>query len=111
MCLSSLVIVSQAASEDVLASLRELEDVLSEASTLERPEAQALSSSLHQEALYYLNMYGTHLALVSFHMRHEHLAEALTHLLSKVRGSRATPGVALRDLGPEHETQYIKGLK
>ncbi|KAM9340967.1 zinc finger FYVE domain-containing protein 26 [Symphorus nematophorus] len=69
--------------EDILASLRELEDALSEAGPVDRPEAQTTSSNLHQECLYYLNAYGTHLALISFYMRHDCMMEALTYLLNK----------------------------
>ncbi|XP_029982632.1 zinc finger FYVE domain-containing protein 26 isoform X2 [Sphaeramia orbicularis] len=69
--------------EDILASLRELEDALCEASPVERPEGQSPSSILHQECLYYLNTYGTHLALISFYMRHDCMMEALTYLLNK----------------------------
>ncbi|XP_070834596.1 zinc finger FYVE domain-containing protein 26 isoform X2 [Chaetodon trifascialis] len=69
--------------EDILASLRELEDALSEAAPVDRPEGQTPSSNLHQECLYYLNTYGTHLALISFHMRHDCMTEALTYLLNK----------------------------
>ncbi|XP_040916541.1 zinc finger FYVE domain-containing protein 26 isoform X2 [Toxotes jaculatrix] len=69
--------------EDILASLRELEDVLSDAGPFERPEGQTQTSNLHQECLYYLNTYGTHLALISFYMRHDCMTEALTYLLNK----------------------------
>ncbi|XP_041827427.1 zinc finger FYVE domain-containing protein 26 isoform X2 [Melanotaenia boesemani] len=69
--------------EDILASLQELEDALSEVSPVEKQEGPAQSSHLHQECLYYLNTYGTHLALVSFYMRHECMTEALTYLLNK----------------------------
>ncbi|XP_071354919.1 zinc finger FYVE domain-containing protein 26 isoform X2 [Trachinotus anak] len=69
--------------EDILASLRELEEVLSDAGPVERPEGQTQSSNLHQECLYYLNAYGTHLALISFYMRHDCMTEALTYLLNK----------------------------
>lgn len=76
----------QSSAEDILASLRELEDALCEAGPAERPDAQTQSSSsLHQECLYYLNTYGTHLALISFYMRHDCMLEALTYLLNKVR--------------------------
>lgn len=68
-----------------MASLRELEDALCEASPVERPEGQSHSSIHHQECLYYLNTYGTHLALISFYMRHDCMMEALTYLLNKVR--------------------------
>uniref|UniRef100_A0A3B4V2U8 Zinc finger FYVE domain-containing protein 26 n=1 Tax=Seriola dumerili TaxID=41447 RepID=A0A3B4V2U8_SERDU len=69
--------------EDILASLRELEDALSDAGPVERPEGQTQSGRLHQECLYYLNTYGTHLALICFHVRHDCMTEALTYLLNK----------------------------
>uniref|UniRef100_A0A3B3Y0T4 Zinc finger FYVE domain-containing protein 26 n=1 Tax=Poecilia mexicana TaxID=48701 RepID=A0A3B3Y0T4_9TELE len=56
--------------EDILASLRELEDALNEVSPAERQDAPTQSSYLHQECLYYLKTYGPHLAVVSFYMRH-----------------------------------------
>uniref|UniRef100_A0A665W4P1 Zinc finger FYVE domain-containing protein 26 n=1 Tax=Echeneis naucrates TaxID=173247 RepID=A0A665W4P1_ECHNA len=69
--------------KDILASLRELEEALSDAGPVERPEAQTQSSILQQECLYYLNTYGTHLALISFYMRHDCVTEALKYLLNK----------------------------
>uniref|UniRef100_A0A8C3A898 Zinc finger FYVE domain-containing protein 26 n=1 Tax=Cyclopterus lumpus TaxID=8103 RepID=A0A8C3A898_CYCLU len=69
--------------EDILASLRELEDALCEAGPVERPEGQTQRSNLHQECLYYLNTYGTHMALINFYMRHDCVPEALTYLLNK----------------------------
>lgn len=75
----------QSFGEDILATLRELEVTLREAVPVERPESPTLSSSLHQECLYYLNTYGTHLALISFYMRHDCMTEAVTYLLNKVR--------------------------
>ncbi|XP_068194782.1 zinc finger FYVE domain-containing protein 26 isoform X2 [Antennarius striatus] len=69
--------------EDILASLRELEDVLREAGPVDRTEGPTLGSHFHQECLYYLNTYGTHLALISFYMRHDCMAEALTYLFNK----------------------------
>nr|XP_046269361.1 zinc finger FYVE domain-containing protein 26 isoform X2 [Scatophagus argus] len=69
--------------EDILASLRELEDTLREAGPVDRPEGQTPRSNLHQECLYYLNTYGTHMALISFYMRHDCVKEALTYLLNK----------------------------
>lgn len=74
----------QTLGEDILASLRELEDALSDIGPVERPEGQTQNSSLHQESLYYLNTYGTHLALISYYMRHDCMTEALTYLLNKV---------------------------
>lgn len=76
--------LTQSLGEDILASLRDLEATLHE-SSVDRPEGQSLSRSLQEECLYYLSTYGTHLALVSFHMRHDCMAEALTYLLSRVR--------------------------
>ncbi|KAL7380753.1 hypothetical protein ABVT39_023353 [Epinephelus coioides] len=75
--------LSPSQGEDILASLRELEGALCEAGPVDRPEGQTQSSSLHQECLYYLNTYGTHLALISFYMRHDCMTEALTYLLNK----------------------------
>lgn len=75
--------LSASLGEDILSSLRELEDALNDGAPAEKPEGQTASGSLHQECLYYLNAYGTHLALVSFHMRHDCVTEALTYLLSK----------------------------
>uniref|UniRef100_A0A8P4GHM9 Zinc finger FYVE domain-containing protein 26 n=1 Tax=Dicentrarchus labrax TaxID=13489 RepID=A0A8P4GHM9_DICLA len=68
---------------DILASLRELEDTLCEAGPPERPEGQTQNSNLHQECLFYLNAYGTHLALISFYMRHDCMTEALKYLVNK----------------------------
>ncbi|TDG99134.1 hypothetical protein EPR50_G00208230 [Perca flavescens] len=75
--------LTTALGEDILASLRQLEELLCEAGPVDRPEGQTPSSSLHQECLYYLNTYGTHLALISFYMRHDCMTEALTYLLNK----------------------------
>ncbi|XP_049452933.1 zinc finger FYVE domain-containing protein 26 isoform X2 [Epinephelus fuscoguttatus] len=75
--------LSTSQDEDILASLRELEGALCEAGPVDRPEGQTQSSNLHQECLYYLNTYGTHLALISFYMRHDCMTEALTYLLNK----------------------------
>ncbi|KAM6969170.1 zinc finger FYVE domain-containing protein 26 [Tautogolabrus adspersus] len=69
--------------EEILASLWELEDALCEAGPLDRAETPTQSAYLHQECLYYLNTYGTHLALISFYMRKDCMTEALTHLLNK----------------------------
>lgn len=88
-CISDVVCVflcfCQSFVEDILASLRELEETLREAGPVDRPEGQTPSSNLHQECLFYLNTYGTHLALISFYMRHDCMTEALTYLLNKVR--------------------------
>ncbi|XP_069391514.1 zinc finger FYVE domain-containing protein 26 [Paralichthys olivaceus] len=75
--------VATSSGEDILASLQELEDTLSDTGPVERPEGQTQSSDLNQECLYYLNTYGTHLALISFWVRHDSMTEALTYLLNK----------------------------
>lgn len=59
--------------------------MLCEPGPVDWPEGQAQSSSIYQECLYYLHSYGTHLALVSFHMRRDCMREAVQYLLSKVR--------------------------
>ncbi|KAM3595590.1 uncharacterized protein V6R79_025751 [Siganus canaliculatus] len=76
-------VLATTSGEDILASLRELEDTLRDGGPVDRPETHTPGSSLHQECLYYLNSYGTHLALISFYMRHDCVTEALTHLLNK----------------------------
>lgn len=68
-----------------MAPLRELDDALCEIGPVEWPEGLMQNSVLHQECLYYLNTYGTHLALISFYMRHDYVTEAVTYLLKKVR--------------------------
>ncbi|KAK0146992.1 Zinc finger FYVE domain-containing protein 26 [Merluccius polli] len=68
-------------SEDILASLRELEEVLSEPGPAERPDPS--EPRLLQEALHYLTSYGTNLALICFYMRHDRMKDALAHLLSQ----------------------------
>lgn len=89
-CFRSLTVlvslcVRQSAGDDILASLRELEDTLRDSSPAERAEGPKPSGPLHQECLYYLNTYGTHLALISFYMRHDRMTDALTYLLNKAR--------------------------
>lgn len=79
----------QPCGEDILASLRQLEDLLRDGG--EQPGAVAPCHPAHQECLYYLNTYGTHLALVSFYMRHDCTSDALTHLLDKVRPASLAP--------------------
>ncbi|XP_077586758.1 zinc finger FYVE domain-containing protein 26 [Stigmatopora nigra] len=63
-------------SEDILAPLQELQDALNERSHVP-------AGVLHQECLYYLTAYAPHLALVSFHMRHDAMNVALSYLLDK----------------------------
>uniref|UniRef100_A0A8C7CZW9 Zinc finger FYVE domain-containing protein 26 n=1 Tax=Oncorhynchus kisutch TaxID=8019 RepID=A0A8C7CZW9_ONCKI len=72
-------------SEDILWSLRELEEALCEpGGSVDWPEGvQGQGNRMYQESLYYLSSYGTHLALVSFLMRHDNMKDALQHLLSK----------------------------
>ncbi|KAG7466132.1 hypothetical protein MATL_G00161540 [Megalops atlanticus] len=74
-------VARQHAEDDILASLRELEEALSEPGPAERPEGRVQQSAHYQECLHYLSAYGTHLALVCFHMRHDDMREALLHLL------------------------------
>ncbi|XP_017271896.1 zinc finger FYVE domain-containing protein 26 isoform X2 [Kryptolebias marmoratus] len=69
--------------EDILASLYELEEALSDGGPVERQEGPTQNSTSHLECLYYLKTYGTHLALISFHMRHDCMKEAVTYLLNK----------------------------
>ncbi|KAM9355627.1 LOW QUALITY PROTEIN: zinc finger FYVE domain-containing protein 26 [Pholidichthys leucotaenia] len=76
-------LATQSFGEDIFASLVELEEALSEVGSVERPERLTHGSSLYQECLYYLSTYGTHLALISFYMRHDRATEALTYLLDK----------------------------
>ncbi|RVE57573.1 hypothetical protein OJAV_G00217500 [Oryzias javanicus] len=73
---------STAHGEDILASLRELESALRENTPVDHAAAAA-SGSLNPECLYYLNAYGTHLALISFYMRHDCVTEAVTYLINK----------------------------
>ncbi|KAM8833445.1 zinc finger FYVE domain-containing protein 26 isoform 1-T1 [Synchiropus picturatus] len=69
--------------DDILASLCELEEALNDGGQMLKADRPTLNSSSHQECLYYLNTYGTHLSLVSFYMRHDCMKEALTYLLNK----------------------------
>lgn len=87
MCSCLCVLQPQNAEEDILASLKELEEALAEPNPLERLEGRVQNCRNYQESLHYLEAYGTHLALVSFYMRHDGMKEALTHLLSKVRSA------------------------
>lgn len=64
MCFICLALYLQSSDEDILASLRELEEALCETGPIERSDGQMRNSSFHQECLYYLNTYGTHLALI-----------------------------------------------
>ncbi|XP_015206656.2 zinc finger FYVE domain-containing protein 26 isoform X1 [Lepisosteus oculatus] len=68
---------------DILASLRELEEALTETAGTDKPDGRIQQSSSYQECLYYLHAYGTNLAITSFYMRHDCMREALLHLLNK----------------------------
>ncbi|CAB1335667.1 unnamed protein product, partial [Coregonus sp. 'balchen'] len=61
---------------------RLLQEIISHLESTVRPTL-VMGSNLYQESLYYLSSYGTHLALVSFLMRHDNMKDALQHLLSK----------------------------
>lgn len=74
----------QSADDDILASLTELEEVLRDTTPVDRMENRMQRSGHHQECVYYLMSYGTHLSLISFYLRHDCLKDALTYLLSKV---------------------------
>nr|XP_057912961.1 zinc finger FYVE domain-containing protein 26 isoform X2 [Doryrhamphus excisus] len=75
--------LSTSFSEDILASLHELEEALNDNGPAEKADSRSQRSVLHEECLYYLNTYGTLLALVSFYMRHDSMTEALSLLLNK----------------------------
>lgn len=70
--------------EDILASLRELEEALSDSAPLDGAECRVQRSGYYQECLFYLLTYGTHLSLISFYLRHDSLRDALTHVQNKV---------------------------
>ncbi|KAI4540700.1 hypothetical protein MG293_009741 [Ovis ammon polii] len=69
--------------DDFLATLKELEATLrTQSLSLEViPEGKILNNTYYQECLFYLHSYSTHLAIISFYMRHSCLREALLHLL------------------------------
>ncbi|KAJ7988765.1 hypothetical protein DPEC_G00312610 [Dallia pectoralis] len=77
--------LAKSSNEDILVSLRELEDALCEPGRLvDGPlGGSGRGGVMYQESLYYLSRYGTHLAVVSFLMRHDSMKEALQHLLTK----------------------------
>uniref|UniRef100_I3KUA6 Zinc finger FYVE domain-containing protein 26 n=1 Tax=Oreochromis niloticus TaxID=8128 RepID=I3KUA6_ORENI len=105
--LETMVRPSLSNGEDILASLRELEDALCEVSPVERPEGLMQNSVLHQECLYYLNAYGTHLGLISFYMRHDCVTEALTYLLKRCPEEVFLEGV----LQPSLERGHLSKLQ
>uniref|UniRef100_A0ABM5FA00 Zinc finger FYVE domain-containing protein 26 n=1 Tax=Pogona vitticeps TaxID=103695 RepID=A0ABM5FA00_9SAUR len=71
--------------DDYFATLKELEATLRTRSlSLEMtPEGKIQHNTYYQECLFYLHNYGTHLAIISFYMRHDCMREALLHLLNK----------------------------
>ncbi|XP_051504260.1 zinc finger FYVE domain-containing protein 26 isoform X2 [Myxocyprinus asiaticus] len=75
--------LSMTVNEDILASLCELEDALSDSAPLDAAESKVQQSGYYQECLFYLLTYGTHLSLISFYLRHDCLRDALTHLHNK----------------------------
>ncbi|XP_060781171.1 zinc finger FYVE domain-containing protein 26 isoform X2 [Neoarius graeffei] len=74
---------SAAVNDSILASLTELEEALRDMAPVDRMETRAQRCGHHQECVYYLMSYGTHLSLISFYLRHDCLKDALTYLLSK----------------------------
>ncbi|XP_072425192.1 zinc finger FYVE domain-containing protein 26 isoform X1 [Chiloscyllium punctatum] len=77
--------VSPVQDDDILASLRELETVLKGDGTgfEVTGDGKIKQKVFYQECLYYLQTYGTNLAIISFYMRHNCMREALQHLLDK----------------------------
>ncbi|XP_059373273.1 zinc finger FYVE domain-containing protein 26-like isoform X2 [Carassius carassius] len=75
--------LSTTVDEDILASLRELEEALSDSAPLDGVESRVQQCGYYQECLFYLLSYGTHLSLISFYLRHDCLRDALTHLHKK----------------------------
>uniref|UniRef100_UPI00398EBA34 zinc finger FYVE domain-containing protein 26 isoform X2 n=1 Tax=Pristiophorus japonicus TaxID=55135 RepID=UPI00398EBA34 len=73
------------ADDDILASLRELEVTLKfEGGGFEiMGDGKIKQQAFYQECLFYLQIYGTNLAIISFYMRHNCTREALQHLLDK----------------------------
>uniref|UniRef100_A0A671QY78 Zinc finger FYVE domain-containing protein 26 n=1 Tax=Sinocyclocheilus anshuiensis TaxID=1608454 RepID=A0A671QY78_9TELE len=75
--------LSTTVDEDILASLRELEEALSDSAPLDGAEGRVQRCSYYQECLFYLLTYGTYLSLISFYLRHDCLRDALTHIQNK----------------------------
>ncbi|XP_074146561.1 zinc finger FYVE domain-containing protein 26 isoform X3 [Sminthopsis crassicaudata] len=71
--------------DDYFATLKELEATLRTKSlSLEMiPEGKSMHNTYYQECLFYLHHYSTHLAIISFYMRHNCMREALQHLQKK----------------------------
>ncbi|KAF7710798.1 hypothetical protein HF521_009670 [Silurus meridionalis] len=74
---------STSGDDNILASLTELEEALRDTAPVDRTESRVLRCGNHEECVYYLMTYGTHLSLISFYLRHDCLKDALTYLLSK----------------------------
>lgn len=84
------VCVLQTVDDDILASLTELEEALRDQAPVERMESRTQRCGHHQECVYYLISYGTHLSLISFYLRHDCLKDALLYLRSKVTHTSKT---------------------
>lgn len=69
--------------DDYIATLKELETTLKAGSLwLEiMPEGKVQQNAYYKECLYYMETYGTNLAIISFLIRHDCMREALLHLL------------------------------
>ncbi|TSV02061.1 Zinc finger FYVE domain-containing protein 26 [Bagarius yarrelli] len=74
---------SMTLNDNILASLTELEEALRDPTPVDRTDNRAPRCGHHQECVYYLMCYGTHLSLISFYLRHDCLKDALRYLLSK----------------------------
>ncbi|XP_072896254.1 zinc finger FYVE domain-containing protein 26 isoform X1 [Hemitrygon akajei] len=72
--------------DDILASLRELETMLKAngAAPEIKGDGKVKQHAFYDECLFYLQSYGSNLAIISFYMRHNCTREALEHLLNKV---------------------------
>lgn len=86
-------LLSHQQDDDYFATLRELEATLrTQSLSLEViPEGKIMNNTYYQECLFYLHNYSTHLAIISFYMRHSCLREALLHLLNKVSPTLVAP--------------------
>ncbi|XP_069494828.1 zinc finger FYVE domain-containing protein 26 isoform X2 [Ambystoma mexicanum] len=71
--------------DDYIATLKDLESNLRTGSLwLEMmPEGKVQQNAYYQECVYYLETYGTNLAIISFLLRHDCMREALLHLFRK----------------------------
>lgn len=94
--LCARVILLKAVDDDILMSLTELEETLRDLTQVDRTDSRAQRCGNHQECVYYLITYGTHLSLISFYLRHDCLKDALTYLLSKVTHTRLSITLTLK---------------